>query len=119
MQPKTSPPKFGNSWQIDKSSFKVVQQSANPADLRLLLQRYRSLLQSLVLAVATTPEEERGLQDMVVSCKEYVLGMGLEVCAFLRLKFSPTPSCDGFCANCLTLSSSSPTLIFRDFLEIS
>jgi len=43
------------------------------------LAAYRSLLQSLVLAVATTPEEERGLQDMVVSCKEYVLGMGLEV----------------------------------------
>jgi coatomer protein complex subunit alpha (xenin) len=43
------------------------------------LAAYRSLLQSLVLAVATTPEEERGLNDMVVQCKEYVLGMSLEV----------------------------------------
>merc|ERR1719261_2231782 len=43
------------------------------------LTAYRTLLQSLVLAVATTKEEERGLQDTVVSCKEYVLGMGLEV----------------------------------------
>jgi coatomer protein complex subunit alpha (xenin) len=32
-----------------------------------------------VLSVATTPEEERGLQDLVATCKEYVLAMMLEV----------------------------------------
>merc|ERR1719506_1128715 len=36
------------------------------------LASYRTLLQSLVLAVATTSEEERGLNDMVATCKEYV-----------------------------------------------
>merc|ERR1719217_884556 len=43
------------------------------------LSAYRNLLQSLVLAVASTPEEERGLNDMVLTCKEYVIAMGLEV----------------------------------------
>jgi coatomer protein complex subunit alpha (xenin) len=43
------------------------------------LSAYQSLLQSLVLSVATSPEEERSLQDLVVTCQQYVLAVRLEV----------------------------------------
>merc|ERR1719281_2299412 len=66
---------YGAVVEMQKEAAKLTTQ-AKFADA---LAAYRSLLQSLVLSVASTPEEERGIQDMVVSCKEYVLGMGLEV----------------------------------------
>jgi coatomer protein complex subunit alpha (xenin) len=43
------------------------------------LAAYQTLLQSLVMAVATTPEEERSLQELVITCQQYVLAVQLEV----------------------------------------
>lgn len=40
---------------------------------------FRSVLQSLLLVVATTAEEEAEVRELVITCREYILGITLEM----------------------------------------